>query len=101
MHPEVSGPFENFPEEVFRSSRCQLVGTFPYVNQLVLGWLRGRGRLLTLICGMVSPVKIFMHIRRKRIHSSNQLLIVQLLGFITPDVVPLIGKRGKSNTLPI
>lgn len=59
--PEVSGPFENFPEEVFREVvDVNLVGTF-LMTQVVGALMaeKGRGSIINIgsIYGMLSPVQ--------------------------------------------
>lgn len=59
--PEVSGPFENFPEEVFREVvEVNLTGTFLVTQAVGAAMAReGRGSIINIgsIYGMVSPVQ--------------------------------------------
>lgn len=59
--PEVSGPFENFPEEVFREVvDVNLVGTFLMIQAVgALMAAEGRGSIINIgsIYGMLSPVQ--------------------------------------------
>jgi NAD(P)-dependent dehydrogenase (short-subunit alcohol dehydrogenase family) len=69
--PEVSGPFEDFPEEVFREVvEVNLVGTFLMV-QAVGGRMRRAGKKGSIvnvgsIYGMVSPVQDIYAYRKER-----------------------------------
>ncbi|NBK21080.1 MAG: SDR family oxidoreductase [Spirochaetia bacterium] len=68
--PEVSGPFENFPEEVFREVvDVNLVGTFLMMQ--VVGTLmarKGRGSIINIgsIYGMLSPIQDIYAYKKER-----------------------------------